>query len=129
MKGAELSGNVSRWRALTALFAAYALAIQTLFLALTLGAHAAQTSADLHVLCLPSGQAPDIPDGPPTNTAHQIDCCVLGGNLLGKLLAPPQIHVLPVPQAEPTAPPPAAVETFVPSRPHSPLTARGPPAA
>jgi hypothetical protein len=123
-----LSKNLSRWRSWTALFAAYALAIQTLFLALTLGAHAAQTSTDLHVLCLPSGQAPDNAPAP-ADTAHRIDCCVLGGNLLGKLLVPPQIHSVAAPQAKPATPAAAATATLVLPRPHSPLTARGPPPA
>lgn len=124
-----MSKNLSRWRTWTALLAAYALAIQTLFLAMTLGAHAAQASSGLHVMCLPSGQA--LPDDPsmPADTAHQTDCCVLGGNLLGKLLVPPQAQTIATPQAEAAAPAAPAAETPFLSRPHSPLTARGPPPA
>lgn len=124
-----MSKNLSRWRTWTALLAAYALAIQTLFLALTLGAHAGQAiSPDLHVLCLPSGQAPDNAPAP-ADTAHQPDCCVLGGNLLGKLLVPPQTQAVVAPQAEAVAPAAMSAETLFLARPHSPLTARGPPAA
>src|SRR6478735_2864023 len=116
----------SRWRSWTALVAAYALALQTLFLAMSLGAHAAQASApDLHVLCLSSGEAPDAPA--PSHTAHQIDCCVLGGNALGKLLTPPPAGLIAAPVAQAIESVAIVVATPALSRPYSPLTARGPP--
>lgn len=111
-----------------ALFAAYALAIQTLFLAFTLGAHAARTSPDLHVLCLPSGETPEQSPAP-VDKAHRLDCCVLGGNMLAKLFVPPPAQSVAAPLAIRAIPPAAVAETPLLSRPHSPLTARGPPLA
>jgi hypothetical protein len=126
LKGIDVSMKRSRWRSWTALVAAYALALQTLFLAMSLGANAAQASAaELHVLCLSSGEAPDAPA--PSHTAHQADCCVLGGNVLAKLLTPPPAGILAAPQAHAAQPAILAAETPTLSRHHSPLTARGPP--
>jgi hypothetical protein len=117
-----------RWRSWTALVAAYALALQTLFLALSYGAHANPAAVDTHVLCLPSGAAPDSPVQP-GDTAHHLDCCVLGGNLFGKLLVPPQPEMLAVAHAQVAAPPITAAATPSLPRLRSPQMARGPPLA
>lgn len=118
----------SQWRCLVALVAAYALALQALFLALSLGANAAQASAaEWHVLCLPSGDGPDTPNH--DRAAHQADCCVLGGNMLGKIIAPPPAAIFFAPQARTASPVIIVATTPTLARPHSPQTARGPPIA
>ena len=90
-----------------------------------LGHDLGKSAADLQVLCISSGEAPDAPV--PSHTAHQIDCCVLGGNALGKLLTPPPAGFIAAPVAQAAEPAVVVVETPALSRHHSPLTARGPP--
>jgi hypothetical protein len=111
-----------------ALVAAYALALQTLFLAAALGAQAAQASnGEFLVICSPSGNAPDAPAH--DKAGHRADCCVLGGSMLGQLLAPPSAATLSPPQAKAISHLPIAEMVAHLARPHSPLTARGPPVA
>ena len=64
----------TRWRAAVALAAAYALALHAFLIGFT-PVQAGPEFGAAHVLCLPSGTAPDLPGAP---AGHQHDgCCVL----------------------------------------------------
>lgn len=61
-----------KWRAVVALAAAYALALHAILIGLA-PVQSGPAGSSAHVLCLPSGTAPDLPGAP----QHHDGCCVL----------------------------------------------------